>query len=143
MVPNMRAMWSKTLAGAVVTILAFGAIGEADARQEKQRSLITRDSDRGISIMRDEHAPKAKGRSKAAAGPRKAIRGSSTYIPPPIPSRSSGRATVTLASPGVYKPPPITSFGDRATDAIHSYPLQKGIGNNSTDQQMYIRQRSN
>ncbi len=42
-----------------------------------------------------------------------------------------------------YKPPPIHTFGDRVTDAIHSYPLEKGIGNNPTDQQMYIRQRAN
>jgi hypothetical protein len=42
-----------------------------------------------------------------------------------------------------YKPPPIHTFGDRVRDAIHSYPLEKGIGNNPTDQQMYIRQRAN
>jgi hypothetical protein len=29
------------------------------------------------------------------------------------------------------------------TGAIHSYPLDKGIGNNPVDQQMFIRQRAN
>ena len=42
-----------------------------------------------------------------------------------------------------YKPPPINTFSDRVRNAIHSYPLEKGIGNNPTDQQMYIRQRAN
>jgi hypothetical protein len=45
--------------------------------------------------------------------------------------------------PGVYRPPPINSFGDRVIDAIHAYPLEKGLGNNPADQQMFIRQRAN
>jgi hypothetical protein len=155
----MRAMWSKALAVSVVAVLAVGAMGDADARQKKQRTKrsatpalqydssgtpsIMRDGDRGISIMREENAPKPKGGSKEAVGPRKIPRGSSTYIAPPVPSPNTGRATVTPATPGVYKPPPITTFGDRATDAIHSYPLEKGIGNNPTDLQSYIRQRAN
>ena len=154
----MRAMWSKTLAVSVVAALAFGAIGDADARQKRTKRSATpglqydtsgqpsimRSGNGGISIMRDENAPKRpKGGSKEAVGPRKVPRGSSTYIPPPVPSPNTGRAIVTPPTPGVYKPPPITSFGDRATGAIHSYPLQKGIGNNPTDQQMYIRQRAN
>jgi hypothetical protein len=156
----MRAMRSKTLAVAAVAVLAFVAMGDADARQKKQRTKrsatpalqydssgqpsVMRSGDGGISIMRDENAPKRpKSGSKEAVGPRKVPRGSSTYIPPPVPSPNTGRAIVTPPTPGVYKPPPITSFGDRATGAIHSYPLQKGIGNNPTDQQMYIRQRAN
>jgi hypothetical protein len=152
-------MWSRTLSVSVVAALALGAMGDADARQKKQRTKrsatpalqydssgqpsVMRGGDRTISIMRDEYAPKSKGGSKEAVGPRKVPRGSSTYIPPSVPSPNTGRAVVAPATPGVYKPPPITSFGDRATDAIHSYPLQKGIGNNPTDQQMYIRQRAN
>jgi hypothetical protein len=153
----MWAMWSKILAVAVVASLAFGAMGDADARQKKQRTKrsatpalqydsdgtpsIMRGGDRGISIMRDENAPK--GGAKEAARPRKVPRGSSTYTPPPVPSPNTGRATVAPATPGVYKPPPINSFGDRATGCIHSYPLNAGIGNNPTDQQSYIRQCAN
>jgi hypothetical protein len=69
-------------------------------------------------------------------------RGSSTYIPPPMPSASQAGAT-TGQTVQPYNPPKITTFSDRVTNAIHSYPLQKGIGNNPTDQQMYIRQKSN
>ncbi|MBX9825452.1 MAG: hypothetical protein K2Y27_10715 [Xanthobacteraceae bacterium] len=71
-------------------------------------------------------------------------RGSSTYIPPPVPSPS--RATVGAATGPIvqpYNPPPITTFGDRVNNAIQSYPLNKGLGNNPTDMQMYIRQNSN
>jgi hypothetical protein len=70
-------------------------------------------------------------------------RGSSTYIPPPVPSPYASSPPPLTQPPGVYQPPPINSFGDRVIDAIHSYPLEKGIGNNPTDQQMYIRQRAN
>jgi hypothetical protein len=153
----MPAIWSKTLAVAVVAILAFGATGDADARQKKPRAKrsatpalqydssgtpsIMRGGDRGISIMRDENAPK--GEAREATRPRKVPRGSSTYIPPPIPSPNTGRATVAPATPGVYKPPPINSFGDRVTGCVHSYPLNAGIGNNPTDRQSYIRQCAN
>ena len=41
------------------------------------------------------------------------------------------------------QPPPITTFSDRVNSAIQAYPLEKGIGNNPTDQQMFIRQRIN
>jgi hypothetical protein len=71
-------------------------------------------------------------------------RGSSTYIPPPVPSPDSGPpAAALMKTPEVYKPPRIESFGDRVTNCIHSYPLNAGIGNNPTDRQMYIRQCSN
>ena len=152
-------MRSKTLAVAAVGVLAFVAMGDADARQKKQRTKrsatpalqydssgqpsVMRSGDGGISIMRDENAPKPKGGSKEAAGSRKVPRGSSTYIPPPIPSPNTGRATVAPATPGVYKPPPINSFGDRVTGCVHSYPLNAGIGNNPTDRQSYIRQCAN
>jgi hypothetical protein len=49
--------------------------------------------------------------------------------------------TLSVVQP--YQPPPIASFGDRATNAIHSYPLQNGIGNNPTDLPSYIRQNAN
>jgi hypothetical protein len=72
-------------------------------------------------------------------------RGSSTYIPPPIPSPNAGppAAAALQPGPGVYQPPRIDSFGDRATRAIHAYPLERGLGNNPVDQQMFIRQRAN
>ena len=91
-------------------------------------------------IMVDEPGKSVK-KSKKGAGPKARPR-SSSYVPSMTLPRSEP-ARVAPASPGVYTPPPITSFGDRARDAIHSYPLQKGIGNNPTDMQMYIRQNAN
>ena len=74
-------------------------------------------------------------------------RGSSTYIPPPVPSPYSSNSppAAALTRPVVqpYNPPPIQTFGDRVTNAIHDYSLQKGIGNNPTDMQSFIRQRAN
>jgi hypothetical protein len=137
---QMPAMWSKTLAVAVVAVLAMG---DAGAQYDSAGTpSIMRDGDGGISIMRDENAPKQKGGSKETATPRKVPRGSSTYIPPPVPSPNTGRAIVA-PTPRVYTPPPINSFGDRVTGCIHSYPLNAGTGNNPTDQQSYIRQCAN
>jgi len=65
----------------------------------------------------------------------------SSYIPPANLPRTG--AIITSPPPGVYNPPPINTFSDRTNNAIHSYPLEKGIGNNPTDMQMYIRQKAN
>jgi hypothetical protein len=74
-------------------------------------------------------------------------RGSSTYIPPPVPSPNSPNSppAQALTQPTVqpYNPPPITTFSDRVNSAIQSYPLERGIGNNPLDQQQFIRQRLN
>ena len=78
--------------------------------------------------------------------PVKIPRGSSTYIPPPNPSpysvNSPPAAALTQPAPQPYKPPPITTFSDRVNSAIQAYPLEKGIGNNPSDQQQFIRQRA-
>jgi len=85
--------------------------------------------------------------TQRADRPAKIPRGSSTYIPPPSPSpysrNSPSAAALTQPAPAPYQPPKITTFSDKVNDAIHAYPLQKGIGNNPTDQQMFIRQRVN
>src|SRR5262245_45265678 len=55
---------------------------------------------------------------------RPVARGSSTYIPPPVPSpygSSVGVTTGQAVEP--YNPPPITTFGDRVNNAIQSFPL--------------------
>ena len=99
-------------------------------------------------MRRDDKEPKEIAEpTQRADRPIHIPRGSSTYIPPPSPSPYSSSsppaAALTQPVPQPYKPPPITTFSDRVTDAIHAYPLQKGIGNNPTDQQMFIRQRIN
>ena len=64
-------------------------------------------------------------------------------MPSPYSSNSPPAAALIQPAPAPYKPPPITTFSDRVNSAIHAYPLQKGIGNNPTDQQEFIRQRLN
>ena len=106
---------------------------------------------RSPAMMRDDKALKESKESKEptqrADRPINIPRGSSTYIPPPSPSpyssNSPSGATLTQPIPQPYKPPPITTFSDKVNDAIHAYPLQKGIGNNPIDQQQFIRQRVN
>ena len=51
-------------------------------------------------------------------------------------SIASGRVTTGQAVQP-YNPPPITTFGDRVNSAIQSYPLNKGLGNNPTDADVY------
>jgi hypothetical protein len=107
---------------------------------------ITRDYDGTPIIMQGFHRTRP-GKEPADSANRKVRipRGSSTYIPPPNPSPDAGPPPAVLVQPSVqpYKPPPINTFGDRVTSCIHSFPLQGGVGNNPSDQQMYIRQCAN
>jgi hypothetical protein len=73
---------------------------------------------------------------RQAYRPARIPRGSGTAIPSQV-----GTTTGQTVQP--YNPPRIETFSDRVTNSIHSYPLQKGIGNNPADQQMYIRQKAN
>jgi hypothetical protein len=61
----------------------------------------------------------------------------------PSPGASALPSPGLTRGPGVYQPPKINSFSDRVTDAIHDFPLQRGIGNNPNDLQSFIRQRAN
>ena len=104
-------------------------------------------------IMKGYHPPKVapddEQPRQRADRPVHIPRGSSSFvdIPPPVPSPYSSNSppAAALTQPTIqpYQPPRIETFGDRVTNAIHDYPLQKGIGNNPTDQQMFIRQRAN
>ena len=97
------------------------------------------------AMMRDAEPSKDRP-SQRADRPVRIPRGSSTYIPPvtpsPYSSNSPPAAALTAPVPAPYQPPPINTFSDRVNDAIHAYPLQKGIGNNPIDQQQFIRQRA-
>ena len=97
---------------------------------------------RSPRMMRDGEEPK-----RQAQRPVKIPRGSSTYIPPSVPSPYSPNSppAQALTQPTVqpYNPPPITTFSDRVNSAIQAYPLERGIGNNPLDQQQFIRQRLN
>lgn len=100
-----------------------------------------------IEPMMTPAAPKDLERAARTERPVRVPRGSSTYIPPPMPSPYSVNSppAPALTQPTVqpYVPPPITTFSDRVNSAIQAYPLERGIGNNPTDQQQFIRQRLN
>jgi hypothetical protein len=123
---------AKTLALTVAALYAATTFQPALARDRNTY---------GVPDIMVEEGGKSVKKKKRGAEPKARPR-SSSYVPPLTLPRSEP-VRVAPASPGVYTPPPIRSFGDRATDAIHSYPLQKGIGNNPTDMQMYIRQNAN
>jgi hypothetical protein len=101
---------------------------------------------RGVANDDGETRPerRVRGAKETEREPPRRPRGSSTYIPPPVPSPNVGRQDV-YRPPAVepYNPPPIRSYGDRVINCIHSFPLNRGIGNNPTDQQSYIRQCAN
>ena len=166
----MQLSLAKALTLGLAAILVLGTLDTASARQKKKHrasrpavtqtdrvpgTLVPLDRDgtpiimqgfRTPSMMRDAGEPTSQPAPPADRGV-KIPRGSSTYIPPPVPSPYSANsppaAALTRPAPAPYQPPPITTFSDRVNSAIQAYPLQKGIGNNPTDQQMFIRQRLN
>jgi hypothetical protein len=148
----MNATLAKLLLLALAGLLIAA---QADAASRKQRvprevgsTGIQVDRD-GTPIIMEGYRPPRLSPEEAlpkqrADRPVKIPRGSSTYIPPVNPSPYSANsppASVPMVQP--YKPPPINSFGDRVTNAIHDFPLQRGLGNNPNDLQGFIRQRAN
>jgi len=160
----------KILTLALTALMVLGTLDAASARKKKVRAnpqltasengprhvpgqLVPVDRDGTPIIMQGYRSPamtrdkEPKEPVQRADRPVKIPRGSSTYIPPPSPSpysvNSPPAAALTQPIPQPYKPPPITTFSDRVNSAIQAYPLEKGIGNNPTDQQQFIRQRLN
>jgi hypothetical protein len=159
---------TKTLTCGLATILVVGTMDAAAARHRRHvRHVVSHhtvirstspDSSfwSGIPvengtpvIMKGYHPPKVgSGEPHRRADDTIEIpRGSGAYIPPPVPSpyspNSPPAAALTQPTIQPYRPPHIETFGDRVTNGIHDYPLQKGIGNNPTDMQSFIRQRAN
>jgi hypothetical protein len=162
---------TKILTLALAALMVLGTLDSASARKKKVRTMpqstasenqprhvpgqlvpVDRDGTpiimqgyRSPRMMRDDKEPKEP--TQRADRPVKIPRGSSTYIPPPNPSPYSSNsppaAALTQPAPAPYQPPKITTFSDKVNDAIHAYPLEKGIGNNPIDQQQFIRQRVN
>ena len=145
---------------AVAGLLIAGA---ADAASRHRRSTAPVDSaeaafwgglvpmENGVPvIMKGYHPPAAPTEPQERTDRRVKIpRGSSSFvdIPPvnPSPYSANSPPAPALTQPMVqpYQPPPINSFGDRVTNAIHAFPLERGIGNNPNDLQSFIRQRAN
>jgi hypothetical protein len=169
----MRAHFPKIVMVALAAVFALGALDAASARPKKKHHAKPRATSserwlraaepghlvpvdrsgtpiimqgyRSPAMMRDGGVePERTEPKRQARRPVKIPRGSSTYIPPPVPSPysvNSPPAPQPTVQP--YNPPPITTFSDRVNSAIQAYPLERGIGNNPTDQQQFIRQRLN
>jgi hypothetical protein len=143
MQPQRTTLLTAALAASLMFLHADVALGRSKKSNGSNDLGIQRDSNGVPIIMKGFRSDRGKMNRAAAArsgtpATRSARipRGSSTAIARPA-------ATTTGQAVQPYNPPRITTPGDRATSAIHSYPLNKGLGNNPTDQQMYIRQNSN
>jgi hypothetical protein len=75
-----------------------------------------------------------------AERPRTIPRGSSGYVPPPVPSPAGGPPSpaMTQRPLSAYQPPPINSFSDRVTQCNHSFTFNAGIGNNPVGRDAYV-----
>jgi hypothetical protein len=143
---KMSSSWSKILIGA----LAMFAVGVGDTasaqRASSVPSIMVDVDEKGVPIIIKEPRARAKGpesedgASKRAERPRKTRRGSSAYVEP-IPLPNTSRASGIVAPPSVtpYNPPPISNPSERINQLNHSFPLNRGLGNNPTDRDAYIR----
>jgi hypothetical protein len=161
----MRKPSSRLVTAALAGLLMAGALDTASARHRKGTvrvndgesafwgGLVPMENGTPV-IMKGYHPPKLSPEEltpqQRTDRPVHIPRGSSSFqdIPPVNPSaRGVGPSPQQLLSqtPAVqpYNPPPINSFGDRVTNAIHDFPLQRGLGNNPNDLQSFIRQRAN
>ena len=159
---NMQAPFSKVLAAVLAAVLALATLDAASAKAKRHRAQSTPEAafwgglvptENGVPvIMKGYHPPAPPTEAdtqQRADRPVKIPRGSSTYIPAinpapnysGYPSAASGMPQPTVVQP--YNPPPITTFSDKVTGAIHAFPLERGIGNNPNDLQSFIRQRVN
>ena len=97
---------------------------------------------RGVKTKKKE-TPEVEKRAADKPPSKKRPRGSSTYIPPPVPSPYGSPPVATVPPPRVYTPPRIDTFSDRVTRCNHSFPLNAGIGNNPVDRDSFVRQCAN
>jgi hypothetical protein len=143
MQPQRNTLLTAALAASLMLLHADAALARSKKSGSSGDLGIQRDSNGVPIIMKGFRSDRGKINRAATARTGKIAtrsaripRGSSTAIAPRV-----GTTTGQAVQP--YNPPRITTPGDRTSNAIHSYPLQKGLGNNPTDQQMYIRQHSN
>ena len=149
----------------LIAVLATLAVGVVDASAQSRNERVERplefapsvpsimvDVDKnGIPIIKKESppqvtkTPESKERpSKRVERPRTTRRGSSGYVEPtPLPNtaRSSGIVAPPPVTP--YNPPAIDNPSARINQLNQSFPLNRGLGNNPTDRDAYIRYNFN
>jgi hypothetical protein len=153
----MRSSLSAAFALAIVLVFSSFGAEQAVARSKKQVEPSS-----GSSIMVDEGTPiimqglerpkrAVQGGTKEATkeqepGRRVHIpRGSASFVPP-ISSVTPLPRTPLLSQQGAvapYNPPPISNPSERITNFNHSFEFNKGLGNNPTDRDGYVRYNFN
>jgi hypothetical protein len=139
-----------------VAILVLGAAATASAAPKKSGAERTTTSttmcDDGTPIiMQGMECPRRPARgeqkeqeqkqpSERAERPRVPRGSSGRYVPSAQPTPS-----LTLSQPpaGPYIPPPVANPSERINQLNHSFPLNRGLGNNPADRDSYIRYNLN
>jgi hypothetical protein len=144
---------ARTLTLVLALALAVVATESASARTKKRvhhsvpPSLML-DSGGTPIIMQGLEAPERAVRQKEngyVERPRVIPRGSSGYVPPPVPSPGGGPPSPVMTQRPLpaYQPPPINSFSDRVTQCNHSFTFNAGIGNNPVGRDAYVASCAN
>ena len=130
---SMSVPFSRTMTLAVA-VLVLGAAATASAGPKKhsaERTLTPTTTCDGTPIIMQGMD------CKKAARPRVTSRGSGGIYAPARLSPAS--LALPQQSTGVYIPPPINNPSERINQLNQSFPLNRGLGNNPTDRDAYIR----
>ncbi len=153
-VPLSRVPLSRIVTLAVA-VLVLGVAATASAAPKKSGAERTTTSatmcDDGTPIiMQGMECPRRPARgeqqeqkqpTQRAERPRVTPRGSSgRYIASPQPTPS---LTLTQPPAGPYIPPPVNNPSERINQLNHSFPLDRGLGNNPAGRDAYIRYNLN
>lgn len=146
---------AKTILAIVLAILTAATAADAAPRTKNKQQRASEPApsvtyDGGTPIIMQGFKPSRAVTSEPmttrAERPVRIPRGSSSTVPPPMPSPYSANSPPSpsaLQGTQVYKPPAVNSFSDRVTNCIHSAPLNAGVGNNPSNPQAYVRQCAN
>jgi hypothetical protein len=148
---SMSVPLSRTMTLALA-VLVLGAAATASARPKKhsaERTLTPTTMCDGTPIImqgmdcsrRPARGEKQEQATERTKRPRVTARGSGgLYIAPPQRPPS---LTLTQPSAAPYIPPPINNPSERINQFNQSFPLDRGLGNNPTDRDAYIRYNLN
>jgi hypothetical protein len=135
-----------------LAVLVLGAVATASARPKKQsgdRTLTPSTMCDGTPIImegldcsrRPARGVQQEEATERTERPRVTKRGSGApYI---APLQRPPSLTLTQPSAGPYIPPPINNPSERINQLNQSFPLDRGLGNNPTDRDTYIRYNFN
>jgi hypothetical protein len=72
-------------------------------------------------------------------------RGSASFVPPTSSMGGLPRTPLLVQPSAVapYNPPPINNPSERVMQSNQSFPLNRGLGNNPTDRDAYVRYHLN